>query len=126
MTYSKMTMLQTKRKRIRITRSEIQKAKESLGQEKQPRHKEASRPQMPKGFWQDGMYCDPHGWAWGLDEDLDSVCLGRIAELIKGGNPFPSDNDFHSCHLGVKNASTSTSGRRRKSVVATFKNSLPF
>jgi hypothetical protein len=114
-------MLKTKRKRIRITRGEIEKAKQSLGQEKQPRHKEAPKPQTPRGFWRDGIYCDPFGRAWDVDANLDSVCLGRIDEVTKGENSFPRTNDSHSCHLRVKNADTPMSDGGTKSIVATFK-----
>jgi hypothetical protein len=79
-----MATTKTKRKRIRITRNEIDKARGSLGQEQPARRKEAPRPQRPKGFWQDGMFCDPFGWAWDVDKNLDSVCLGRTEEVIKG------------------------------------------
>ena len=121
MSYSRTRMLQTKRKRIRITRNEIAKARESLGQEQRPRRKESPPSKRPKGFWQDGTYCDGFGWAWGLDENLDSVCLGRTEQVIKGENAFPWESNSHSCHSGVRNPSTPMLGKGAKSIVATFK-----
>ncbi len=121
-----MTTTKTKHRRIRITRNEIDKAREALGDQQPVKRTKASEPKKPKGFWQDGLYCDPFGWAWGLAENLDSVCLGRTEEVIKGQNHFPRGKDSDSGHSKLKNASTSTSGRPRKSIVASFKNSPQF
>lgn len=121
-----MTTTKTKHRRIRITRNEIAKARESLAQEQEPRRKEALCSKTPKGFWQDGIYCDPFGWAWGLAENLDSVCLGRTEGVLKGEDSFQRGKDSDSGHSKLKNASTSTSGRPRKFIVASFKNSPHF
>jgi len=124
-------MLKTQTKRIRLTRAEIQKAKQQLleqAEEKTTTKQKptATEPKYPKDFWRDGVYCDSYGWSWGLAENLSTICLGRTKDVLKRQRSFPSENESHSCHSKLKNDRPSISSGDRRFVVANLKNNPRF
>ena len=115
-----------RRTRVRITRAEIEKARQELLEqaEAEPTAKgkpTSTEPKYAKDFWRDGVYFDSYGSAWGLDENLNSICLGKTKEVLKRENPFSREKVNHSCHSKLKNGRPSISGAGAKSVVATFR-----
>jgi len=119
-------MDKVKKQRIRLSKAEIDKAREELleqGKEKATAKQKptSTEPKYAKDFWHDGVYCDSYGCCWGLDENLHTICLGKTKEVLKRENSFPSDNENHSCHSKLKNNRPSISSGGAKFVVATFK-----
>jgi len=116
-------------KRIRLTRAEIQNARQQLLSqtkgEAAAKHKVTStEPKYPKDFWHDGIYCDSYGWAWGLDEHLETVCLGRTENLAASKNDFRGRTKIivANTHEIVANQNhPSLFIPPSKSIVATFK-----
>ena len=113
-------------KRIRLTKAEIERAKQQLlaqSEEKTTAKQKptATEPKYPKDFWRDGVYCDSYGWAWGLDENLSTICVGRTKDILKRESSFTRDNENHSCHSKLKNGRPSISSGDRRFVVATFR-----
>ena len=119
-------MEKLKKQRIRLTRAEIEKAKQQLlaqAEEKTTAKQKptATEPKYPKDFWRDGVYCDSYGWAWGLDENLNTICVGRTKDILKRESSFTRDNENHSCHSKLRNDRPSISSGDRRFVVATFR-----
>ena len=113
-------------KRIRLTRAEIERAKQQLlaqSEEKTTAKQKptTTEPKYPKDFWRDGVYCDSYGWAWGLDENLNTICLGKTEQVLKRESSFTRDNENHSCHSELRNDRPSISSGGAKSIVATFR-----
>jgi hypothetical protein len=66
-------------------------------------HSEKHKPERKPHFWlsdiypdnySNDIYFDSYGWSWGLDDDLDSCCLGeteRVLAIIKGEEKMPED-----------------------------------
>ena len=126
-------MLKTKAKRVRITRAEIEKARHGiLGQVEETATKQKSsstEPKYAKDFWRDGVYYDSYGWAWGLDENLDTVCLGRTENLLVSENDFRGKSKIivaNTPKIVANQKQTSLFIPPSKSVVATFKNDPHF
>ena len=118
-------------KRIRLTRAEIERAKQQLlaqAEEKTTTKQKptATEPKYPKDFWRDGVYCDSYGWAWGLDENLSTICVGRTRDILKRESSFTRDNENHSCHSKLKNNRPGISSGDRRFVVANLKNNPRF
>lgn len=111
-----------KHPRVRITRHEIEKAREQLLSEESSKAKSISRERKyAKDFWRDGIYFDSHGWAWGLNENLRTICLGKTEQVLKRGSSFPREKENHSCHSKLKTDAAGISSGGAKFVVATFK-----
>lgn len=113
-------------KRIRLTRAEIQRAKQQLleqGKEKATakRKPTSTEPKYAKDFWRDGIYCDSYGWCWALAENLSTICLGKTEQVLKRESSFPRETEKHSCHSKLKNNRPSISSGGAKFVVATFR-----
>ena len=116
-------------KRVRITKSEVEKARQRLldqpKEEARTRHKSASAdPKYPKDFWHDGIYCDSYGWAWGLDEKLNSVCLGKTENLLAFENDFRGKSKIivaNTLKVVANQGHSSPFMPPSKSIVATFK-----
>lgn len=109
-------------KRIRLTKAEIEKARQVLLREESSKSKSIPRERKyGKDFWRDGVYFDSYDWCWGLDENLNSVCLGRTKDVLKRESSFPSEKENHSCHSKLKNDAPSISGGGAKSIVATYR-----
>ena len=118
-------------KRIRLTRAEIERAKQQLlaqAEEKTTTKQKptATEPKYPKDFWRDGVYCDSYGWAWGLDKNLHTICLGKTEQVLKRESSFPPEKGNHSCHSKLKNDRPSISSGDRRFVVANLKNNPRF
>jgi len=109
-------------KRIRLTRAEVQKAKQELleGESFEPKPISRER-KYRKDFWRNGIYCDSYGWSWGLDENLNTICLGKTEQVLKRESSFPREKKNHSCHSKLENDAPSISGGGAKSIVATLK-----
>jgi len=119
-------MEKLKKQRIRLSKAEIDKAREELleqGKEKATAKQKptSTEPKYAKDFWHDGVYCDSYGCCWGLDENLSTICLGKTEQVVKREISFPGDNETHSCHSKLKNDRPSISGGGAKSIVATFR-----
>lgn len=111
-----------KHTRVRITRREIEKAREQLLQEESSKAKSISRERKyAKDAWRDGIYFDSYGWAWGLNENLRTICLGRTKDVLKRRSSFASENESYSCHSKLKTDAAGISSGGAKFVVATFK-----
>jgi len=122
-----MTSRNNKRsKRIRLTRAEIQKAREELLQQSKARPAAkrksiSTERKYPKDLWRDGIYCDSYGWSWGLDVKLNTICLGKTEQVLKRESSFPGEKANHSCHSKLKNDAPSISSGGAKSIVATYR-----
>ena len=116
-------------KRIRITKNEVEKARQQLvsqakGKAPATRKSTSTEPKYAKDSWRDGVYCDSYGWAWGLDEKLNSVCLGRTENLVASKNDFRGKRKIvvANTHKIVANQGHSSPFMPpSKSIVATFK-----
>jgi len=115
-----------KHTRIRITRRELEKAREQLleqakGKATARQKPTSTEPKYAKDFWRDGIYFDSYGSAWGLDENFNTICLGKTEQVLKRESSFPREKEKHSCHSKLKNNRPSISSGGAKFVVATFR-----
>ncbi len=123
--YSSMRVTKTG-KRIRITRAEVEKAKQQLLEEGK---KQAATGQKPtsikpkhaKGFWRDGIYCDSYGRSWGLDENLNTLCLGKTEDALSAKKNKNTAKEIYSSHSKLRNGRPSVLHHSQKSIVATLK-----
>ena len=113
-------------KRIRLSKSEIERQRQLLLE--QSKDKASIGPKRipveiryARDFWRDGVYHDSYGWAWGLGERLNSICLGRTEDILKAEKSKPGENSSHSCHSKLEKNRPSISSGAGKSIVATFK-----
>ena len=121
---AKMNSRNNKRgRRIRVTKAEIERARQELLREEASRPGPIPRQQMdPRGFWRKGIYHDSYGWSWDLDKNLDTICLGRTEEVLQRESSFRREKENRSCHSKLKTGAPSISGSGAKSVVASFRN----
>jgi len=109
-------------KRIRLTKAEIEKARQELLEEESSKSKSIPKERKyRKDFWREGTYFDSYGWAWALGEKLNTICLGKTEQVLKRESSFPSEKENHSCHSKLKNDAPSISGGGAKSIVATYR-----
>ena len=109
-------------KRIRLTRAEIDKARQELlkGEASKPKSILRER-RYSKDYWRGGIYWDTYGWAWGLNKNLDTICLGRTDQVLKPESSFPGEKKNHSCHSKLKTGAPDISGGSAKPIVATYR-----
>lgn len=142
---------QTKTRRTRVTRQDIEKAKEELAQAPKnisPRTKTREKSQYGKSFWYGEVYCDSNGWAsiagkTSPEGAFEGVWLGKTDEIIpylksrringedvdivlQAANEFRSEKKSQSCHLATKNGTGHISIPPAKPNRATFKNDPRF
>jgi hypothetical protein len=109
-------------KRIRLTKAEIEKARQVLLREESSKSTSIPRERKyRKDFWRDGLYFDSYDWCWGLDENLSNVCLGRTKDVLKRESSFRREKENHSCHSKLKNDAPGISSGGAKSIVATYR-----
>ena len=125
---AKMNSRNNKRgRRIRVTKAEIERARQELLREEASRPGPIPRQQMdPRGFWRKGIYHDSYGWSWDLDKNLGTICLGRTEEVLQRESSFRREKGNRSCHSKLKTGAPSISGSGAKSVVASFRNDPRF
>ena len=114
-------------KRIRLTKAEVDAARQKLlqGQSSKPKSISSER-KYRKDFWRDGLYRDSYGWAWGLNENLNTVCLGRAERILKPESSFRRKKGKHSCHSKLKTGAPDISGGSAKPIVATYRKDSGF
>jgi len=139
-----MTTKTIKKKRVRITRQDIEKARQELTQVKEsppvsPKAKE--KPKWAKDSWFGLVYCDSYGHAW-IDE-FEPVYLGKTDEIIPylksrgidGENvaivliavkEFRTEKKSQSCHLATKDDATPVKTNGANPNRATFKDNPRF
>jgi len=138
----------TRRKRIRVTRKDIEAAREGLASQPKPARRQAERegPKYRKDSWYGLVCCDAYGHSWIndlVDGEAKSVYLGKTEEFIPylkdrdidGENvlrvlnalqQFRSEMDSHSCHLATKTDDTLVSTRGQNPIVANLKDNPQF
>lgn len=115
------------RKRIRLTKTEVDAARQKLLEEESSKAKSISRERKyPRDFWRDGVYFDSYGSAWGVDEKGNSVFVGRSKEVLKRRSSFPREKENYSCHSKLKNDAPGISSSAAKSIVATCRKDTHF
>ena len=132
-----------KTRRVRVTRQDIEKAREELSKQPKPikPKAEGEKPRHKKDFWYGLVYCDSYGHAW--IDNFKSVYLGKTDELIpylkskridgenvdmvlQAAKEFQSEFESHSCHLATRNRITPIRVPSEKPIVATFKKNPQF
>ena len=132
-------------KRVRITRRDIEKARQELAQVKEPVLTKpkvtGEKPKWGKGFWFGLVYCDSYGHAW--IDNFEPVYLGKTDEVIPylrskridGENvdivlqavkEFRTEKKSQSCHLATGNDATSMITPESNPNRATFKDNPRF
>jgi len=128
--------------RVRITKAEIEKAKEKLlaGQKTTKKQKSV---RTYKDFWYGLVYCDHQGLAVIATQDDNACILGKTEEVIKvlkekkadkedtmsilrAIREFEEEKRSQSYHLATENSATGTIPLVQKSNRITFKNSPLF
>lgn len=133
----------TTRKRTRITRQDIETARQQLAEQPmtiRPKP-EDDEPKLKKESWHGLVSCDSYGWCWiadFIDGEARSIRLGRTEEFIPflkrhkidGQNVlsvlhahrlFAPEKKSHSCHSATETHDTAICTGVPKSIVATFK-----
>jgi len=138
--------LATKTKRVRITKEEIEKARQGLlAQDEKPvrARTEKERPKWQKDSWYGLVYCDSYGHAWITGKQFKSVHLGKTDELIPylksrgidgenvdsvliAAEEFRSEKETPSCHLATKNDEGGINTSVENSNRATFRDNPQF
>jgi len=115
-------------KRIRLTRAEIDKARQELLKEGASKSKSILRERRySKDYWWRGsIYCDSYGWAWGLNGSLCTISLGRTEQVLKPESSFPREKENRSCHSKLKTDAPGISGGGVKPIVATYRKDSRF
>ena len=129
-----------KRKRTRVTRKDIDLARQTLPV--QPRSAKAKpereEPIYKKDFWYGLVYCDSDGYASIVGRDLQGKWLGRTDEFIpylkskgidgenvdrvlQASHEFRSEKKSHSCHLATETSGRPMASGGQKTIVATLK-----
>lgn len=87
---------QLKQRKVRVSRAEIEKAREQIlkGQTQTKKRHTAEEAVVSWGrdFWRGGIYCDSYGVAWGIDETLNTVRLGKTADVLEATRDIDRDN----------------------------------
>jgi hypothetical protein len=135
------------KKRVRITRKEIEKAKQDLTQAKEfplikPKAKR-EKSQWGKDFWYGEIYCNSSGYASIVGNDLKEIWLGRTDELIpflkhkgidgenynmiiQAAQELREEKKSQSCHSATRNAVTPINTKGESPHRATFKDNPRF
>jgi len=108
-------------KRIRLTKAEIEKARQELLEESSKSKSIPRERKYAKDFWRDGIYFDSYGWCWGLDVKLNTICLGKTEQVLKRESSFRREKENHSCHSKLKNDAPGISSGGAKSIVAIYR-----
>jgi len=75
-------------KRTRVSKDEIAKARQDiLDQSKAPPAQKVERTKSPyaPARWLESpmLFVDSYGWSWALTDDCQTVCAGRIEDVLK-------------------------------------------
>ena len=132
-------------KRVRITRRDIEKARQELAQAPKgspPKPKaEKEKARWRKDFWHGLVYCDSYGHAW--TDNFEPVYLGQTEEIIpylksrgidgenynmviEAAEEFRAEKKFPSCHPATKGDATPVKTSGASPNRATFKDNPRF
>ena len=111
------------KKRIRITKQEIQRAREELQQAKPKAQRQTvvETPKLPQAGWYGIVYCDSYGECWIThfkNGKTKTICLGKkdevlevlkradtenVGEVLKAIKAFRQEKENCICHSDTKN-----------------------
>ena len=133
-------------KRVRITRQDIEKARQELAQapkDSPPKPKTREKSQYKKDSWYGNVYCDSNGYASVTGNGLEGIWLGKTGELIpylksrgidgenynmviEAAEEFRTEKKSQSCHSATKDDATPVKTGGASPNRATFKDNPRF